>query len=94
MAATTASSTTVSTAASISRLSAAEAESSLGGISYNLSDIVSGWVDALGLPRSEVREVRANLVEAAARSAVDQEMLLLTDDPTPDSTELEETGEG
>ena len=80
--------------ASISRLSAAEAESSLGGISYNLSDIVSGWVGALGLPRSEVREVRANLVEAAARSAVDQEMLLLTDDPTPDRTELEETGEG
>ena len=38
--------------------------------------------------------MRANLVEAAARSAVDQEMLLLTDDPTPESTELEETGEG
>ena len=55
---------------------------------------MSGWVGALGLPRSEVREVRANLVEAAARSAVDQEMLLLTDYPTPDSTELEETGEG
>ena len=72
----------------------AEAESSLGGISYNLSDIVSGWVGALGLPRSEVREVRANLVEAAARSAVDQGMLLLTDDPIPESTELEETGEG
>ena len=55
---------------------------------------MSAWVGALGLPRSEVREVRASLVEAAARSAVDQEMLLLTDDPTPDRTELEETGEG
>ena len=55
---------------------------------------MSGWVGALGLPRSEVREVRANLVEAAARSAVDQGMLLLTDDPIPESTELEETGEG
>ena len=49
---------------------------------------------ALGLPSSEVREVRANLVEAAARSAVDQEMLLLTDDLPPAITELEETGEG
>ena len=32
---------------------------------------MSGWVGVLGLPSSEVREVRANLVEVAARSAVD-----------------------